>query len=311
MSVYRQKDALKTKEGLYFSVIKDGLEAGKVLGCFRYRFQKNSWKKYNTEAGNQFLQQYYPQYLYYSAPIDAHVHAVSVEDIQEHYRPSKTLQTLLSSTTNDPVIKDLMLLCQFFEQKGLETNKIGVTGSLLIGAQNSNSDIDLVFYQRDCFHQARHITAHLIHEHKCQPLTEKNWQESFIRRDCALNFEEYQWHEQRKGNKLLIKGRKVDLTLSLPTPKNSITRTYSKQGGITLRAKITDDHFSFDTPAQFSIDHPVIKTVLCFSATYTGQAFVGELVEISGQLECSTEGHQQIIIGSSREAKGEYIRVIG
>ncbi|MCK5728585.1 MAG: hypothetical protein KAH08_05125, partial [Methylococcales bacterium] len=151
----------------------------------------------------------------------------------------------------------------------------------------------------------------LIHEHKCQSLAEKEWQESFTRRDCALSFEEYHWHEQRKGNKLLINGRKVDLTLSLPVTKNSTTKIYSKQGKITLRAKITNDHFSFDTPAQFSLDHPDIKTVLCFSATYTGQSLEGELVEISGQLEQSNEGHQQIIVGSSREAKGEYIRVIG
>ncbi len=308
---YHVKDALKTKDGLYFSVIQEGLEAGKVLGCFRYRFQKNTWKKYNTEAGNQFLQQYYPHYLYYSAPIDAHVHAVSVAAIEAHYRPVEKLQTLLSSATNDPVINDLILLCQFFKQKGLDTTYIGITGSLLIGAQNSASDIDLVFYQRDCFHQARQIATQLIHEHKCQSLAEKEWQESFTRRDCALSFEEYHWHEQRKGNKLLINGRKVDLTLSLPVTKNSTTKIYSKQGKITLRAKITNDHFSFDTPAQFSLDHPDIKTVLCFSATYTGQSLEGELVEISGQLEQSNEGHQQIIVGSSREAKDEYIRVIG
>ena len=311
MTIYRQKEALKTKDGLYFSVIKDGLEAGKVLGCFRYRFQKNSWKKYKTAAGNQFLQQYYPHYLYYSASIDAHIHAISIKAIEAHYRPSEILQRLLASTTNDPVINDLILLCQFFEQKGLDTSQIGITGSLLIGAQNAKSDIDLVFYQRDCFHQARQRAAQLIHERKCQSLTQTEWQESFARRDCALNFKEYCWHEQRKGNKLLINGRKVDLTLSLPIAKNSTTQTYRKQGKITLCATVTDDYFSFDTPAQFSINHPDIKTVLCFSATYTGQAFVGEVVEISGQLECSTEGHQQIIIGSSREAKGEYIRVIG
>ena len=310
MTLYKQKDALKTNEGLYFSVIKEGLEAGKVLGCLRYRLQQKHWKKFNTTAGNQFLQQHYPHYLYYSAPIDAHVHAIAVDDIAEHYRPSKKLQSLLSCSSKDTVINDLILLCQLFEQQGLDTKNIGITGSLLIDAQNSDSDIDLVFYQRNCFQQARQIAVQLIREDKCQPLAEKDWQESFTRRDCALSFEAYHWHEQRKANKLLINGRKVDLTLSLPT-KNTTINIYRKQGQITLNAKITNDHFSFDSPAQFSIDHPDIKTVLCFSATYTGQALIGEVVEISGQLEQSNEGHQQIIVGSSREAVGEYIRVIG
>ncbi len=50
--------------------------------------------------------------------------------------------------------------------------------------------------------------------------------------------------------------------------------------------------------------------MICFTATYSGQAQTGEWIEVSGQLEETDKGYQQIIIGADREAKGEFIRVI-
>ncbi|MEY3107605.1 MAG: hypothetical protein RIT35_1783, partial [Pseudomonadota bacterium] len=46
------------------------------------------------------------------------------------------------------------------------------------------------------------------------------------------------------------------------------------------------------------------------SATYTGQAVKGETVEVSGLVEQTKEGLKRIVVGSSREAPGEYIKVV-
>ena len=77
-----------------------------------------------------------------------------------------------------------------------------------------------------------------------------------------------------------------------------------------MRAKILDDRYAFDYPAKFLIEHSDIKSIICFTATYNGQAKKGEWIEVSGQLEKSTQGESQIVVGATREAKGEYIRVI-
>jgi hypothetical protein len=37
---------------------------------------------------------------------------------------------------------------------------------------------------------------------------------------------------------------------------------------------------------------------------------VGETIEIAGMLEEDEHGNQRIVVGSSREAQGEYIKVI-
>jgi predicted nucleotidyltransferase len=47
-----------------------------------------------------------------------------------------------------------------------------------------------------------------------------------------------------------------------------------------------------------------------YTATYTGQVKFGERVEISGLLERSSSGDQRVMVGSSREAEGQYIKVI-
>ena len=77
-----------------------------------------------------------------------------------------------------------------------------------------------------------------------------------------------------------------------------------------MQCKITDDSLAFDYPAEFKIDHDEISAVVCFTATYTGQALNGETVEVSGLLEQTEQGDKRIVVGSSREADGEYIKVV-
>ena len=307
MNTFVAKDFIKTSENLYFAIIKEGIEKGKILACLRYIFENGRWKKFNTQTGNEFLQQHYPQYIYYSDLIDAQVHGIALQNIVTHYQPRERLQKLLQSSPKDTVLADLIALCHIFLANGLDITQMGITGSLLIGSQNNFSDIDLVFYQRDNFNQAQQLVAKLITDNTLHPLNDEQWQQTFTRRNCELSFDDYLWHERRKNNKVLINERKVDLTLSQLVIDS---KNYSKQGKITLRVKIIDDSHGFDYPAKFLIDHPKISAIICFTATYSGQAQTGEWVEVSGQLEKADDDYQQIIIGSDREAKGEFIRVI-
>ena len=71
-----------------------------------------------------------------------------------------------------------------------------------------------------------------------------------------------------------------------------------------------DDTAAFDYPAEFKLNHPHIDSVVSFTATYTGQAVKGEMVEVSGLVEQNSQGIKRIVVGSSREAHGEYIKVM-
>ncbi len=312
---YFPKDFIETVEGLCFAVVKQGKERSngedKVLCFLRYVWQVSygHWQKVATEQANAYLKADYPGYLHYSMALDAQLHAVTAEKIVQHHKPRQRLQQILSKQHRDAVEQDLCEVCRLFQQNGLDLAQVGVTGSLLIGVQQQSSDIDLVFYDRGQFHKAQAITADLIGKQQLDNLGEKDWQEAYRRRSCTLTLEEYIWHERRKFNKGLINGRKFDLNF-VDEQGRPEQVTFQKCGEITIQGKIIEDFYGFDYPAIYAIDHETIPMVVCFIATYTGQAVVGETVEISGLLEQAENGIKRIVVGSSREAPGEYIKVI-
>ncbi|PPD50816.1 MAG: hypothetical protein CTY13_00875 [Methylobacter sp.] len=303
------KDFIETAEGLIFAVVGQSMEQDKVLCFLRYVPHQQGWRKVDTDIANDFLKQHHPHYLHYSPILDASLHAVAQPLIIKHHRPKHRLQQLLSSDNHDAVEQDLVSLTQLFQQHGLDLANIGITGSLLIGVQQHGSDIDVVCYGREVFHHCRAVTAKLIALGQLQDLTEQDWQQSYQRRDCDLSFAEYVWHEQRKANKAIINGRKFDLNF-IDDRAVGDSDDYQKIGSINLQCQVIDDTYGFDYPAEFKIDHEHIDSIISFTATYTGQALSGETVQVSGMLEQSSQGRKRIIVGSSREARGEFIKVV-
>jgi predicted nucleotidyltransferase len=307
--VFSPKDFIETAEGLLFAVVNPYPEQGKVLCFLRYVNAEGEWRKQATDEANAFLHRHYPDYLHYSPMLDARLHAVEVERIVRHHRPKDRLRHLMRQPRHDPVERDVFDLGELLRRQGAGLDRIGITGSVLVGVQKESSDIDLVCYGREDFHRCRAAVRALIEQNRLQDLTDEDWRESYRRRDCSLSFEEYVWHEKRKFNKALVNGRKFDL--SLLDPKESIGRdSYQKLEPVTLICRITDDTQAFGYPAVYRVEHDAVAAIVCFTATYAGQAVAGERVEVSGMLERNAAGIRHIVVGSSREARGEHIRVV-
>ena len=307
--MFFSKDFIETAEGPIFAVVEHGTEQGKALCFLRYVKDDVEWKKVTTEPANAFLKQHHPDYLHYSPVLDAHLHAVAINRIVKHHQPKQRLQQIMQANRRDAIERDLFQLCDLLQQHGLDLTQLGITGSILVGVQKQSSDIDLVCYGRAVFHQCRAITRELIEQGQLQELNDNDWQESYQRRSCELSFADYVWHERRKTNKAVINGRKFDLNF-IDELKRSETTSYQKCGAIKLQCKVIDDTHAFDYPAEFKIDHDQFDAIVSFTATYTGQAIKGETVEVSGMVEQTQQGVKRIVVGSSREAHGEYIKVI-
>jgi len=306
---YQAKDFIQTQEGFVFAVVEQGLEEGKVLCFLRYIPKGDAWVKVSTHEANAFLKQNAAQYLFYSKEKSAHLHAVSIHDIAIHHSPKNRLQQVLVKTRPDLIEQDCIALSRLLLEQGVSLDSMGVTGSLLIGAQNANSDIDLVIYGRENFHRIRECIKNLIAAQKLGALQDKDWLDSYARRSCDLSLQDYVWHEQRKFNKALINNRKFDLNL-IEEAVESSSVLYTKQGEIVIQAQVVDVQYAFDYPARFLLKHEKISEVLCYTATYTGQAEKNEWIEVSGALEVGSDGCQRILVGSTREAKGQFIKVI-
>ena len=167
-------------------------------------------------------------------------------------------------------------------------------------------------YGRQAFQQARLATQQAITQGLIDELDISLMQDNFQRRDSELDFDEFAWHEQRKYNKAAIENCKFDIGMvCLADEFEQDTGTYQKLGPRTFRTMVKDDIRAFDFPACYEIDDQETPQILSFTHTYVGQAQTGELIEVSGMVERNTStGDCRLIVGSSREAKGEYIKVI-
>ena len=307
--MYQVKDFIQTADGLIFAVVHSALESGRVLVFLRYALIHDQWQKLSSEDANAYLRHHAPEYLWHSLLLDADLHAVPVLAIQQHYQPQKVLAELLLANSQDPVIQDLQQLCGMLVTKQIDLSHLGVTGSCLLGLQKHSSDLDLVCYQRPQFMQLRQALEQLIADAHCHNLSANDWLEAFQRRGCVdLSLDDYIWHEQRKFNKGVINQRKFDISLVNPPDENC--HHYLKLGHVKLTAKVIDDSAGFDYPAGFVIDDASVQEIVSFTATYSGQALAGETIVVAGQLEMDEQGKRRIVIGSSREAVGEYIRVV-
>jgi hypothetical protein len=306
------RDFVETAEGLIFAVVEAGLEDGKALCFLRYRRTQPSGmlRKCDTDTANSLLRESYPQYLHHSHRLDADLHGAAVSAIVAHYRPTVRMAALLgAASAADPLERRLCRLASVFIQCGVPPDALGVTGSLLLGAQNPDSDIDLVVYGRNHFHAARAVLRQGLQDGQWRDLNDGEWQETYRRRGAALSFDEFVWHERRKANKAVFDGTKFDLTQVDPEPRGEQT-VWRKRGPRFLEATVLDDAASFDYPARYRIDHPDIPEICVHTHTYVGQASRGERIEASGFLEQTDSGMRRLSIGSSREAPGEYLRVV-
>ncbi len=317
------RDYLQTRQGLMFAVVATGLldlecpNLNLIVSCLRYIPDSNGLTKVSTSVANHYLKNNYPQYLCYSKQLDTVLHAVLPAEVQQHFQPVRRLKQICTAPT-DSLEELTAQLASLFISQGLAADAIGVSGSILISAHGENSDIDLVVYGRENFFRVRKCLRQLLTERQVfnrqstrqdiQALTDQEWRQTWERRGSDLSLHEYIWYEQRKYNKASIHGVKFDL--SMVESQAIDHQVYTKQGSVIVKAMITNDSKAYDYPASYSLDDSVIKQILCYSATYAGQACNGELIEARGVLEKSANGVCRLVVGSSREASGEYLRVM-
>ncbi len=107
----------------------------------------------------------------------------------------------------------------------------------------------------------------------------------------------------------MIGSTKIDISL-VCSSENESPKIWQKKGEIQLVTRVTCDSRAYQTPACWKVAHESIEEVITYSATFTGQALLGEEIEIAGWLEESESGEQRVIVGQSREANGAFIRVV-
>ncbi len=295
----RLRDFIITKEDWIFAVTDYCHEEG-IRSMLRYipnakgeRGRHRKYHKLSFDSAFELMREKHPAWV-------KDVHVVPWNAVKEILSPNNELHNIMKRNSRVKKIVNVL-------QKEIPLRKMGVTGSLLVGLETETSDIDFVVYGKAWF-RAREIIAKAKKKNIIGEISEEMWHEIYKKRKPELSFEEFLIHEIRKGNRGMVEDTYFDL-LYVRDWEEITPCMHGRDTGIkTIEAIVTNADFAFDSPAVFKVDHPEISYVLSYTHTYAGQAFPGERIEARGMVEVLNNNMKRLVVGTSREAKGEWIR---
>ncbi|MDP2215950.1 MAG: nucleotidyltransferase domain-containing protein [Methanolobus sp.] len=298
----RIRDFLITKDDWIFAV-SDYFHPQGIRSTLRYVPDKEGerelngtrYKKYDFDVSFDFMRQNRPEWV-------EDVHVVPESEVKQVLRPTEAINALAI------LDKRVSVIVKTLEDAGVPRNKMGVTGSFLPGLQNEGSDIDFVVYGKDWFTARDAIRDAKLAQGPIEDIDEDMWRKIYNKRIPEISFEEFVLHEKRKGNRGIVGGTYFDLLfvrdweqITAPATRGKDTRR------MKIEARVTNADLAFDSPSVYKVEHEEIDHVLSYTHTYAGQALAGEAIEASGMVE-EVGGFKRLVVGTSREPKGEWIR---
>jgi uncharacterized protein len=296
----RLRDFIEDNDGWLYAV--STYDNGESVGCvLRYVPDPNGervhpsgrrYTKYDFDEAYALVAAKKPQYA-------GLLHRLPFSDIQRVLKPDLEIDHIAK---DHPRVQKLLGLFR------LPKGTVGCTGSLLCGLANEGSDIDMVVYGKHWF-AAQKVVEQGIRDGRIEGLSPDMWQKVYEKRRPEIPYDQFVLHEKRKWNRGQIEGtyfdilytRSYDEILSAPSGgKGTVI------GKLTIEAEVKDASLAFDNPAIYEVEHDSVSRVLSFTHTYSGQALDGETIEACGVLE-QHGSEQWLIIGTTREARGEYI----
>ena len=296
----RIRDFFQTRQGWIFAV-SDYCHPHGIRSLLRYvpdlKGEREAggrrYRKLDFDDAYRFLRIKQPDWV-------ADLHQVPAEEIELTFSPS---HALLALAQTDPRVKRIV---QTLAGAGVPMQQMGITGSMLVGLQAPGSDIDFVVYGPSWW-KARDILARAKSNGEMDDLDEATWKKIYLKRKPEIGFEEFMIHEKRKGNRGMVEGTYFDLLFTRDWEQIQPQPRGRQAGAAQIEARVVNADFSFDSPAIYRLDHPEVKEIFSYSHTYAGQALPGESIEAKGVLE-ETENGLRLVVGTTREARGEWIR---
>ncbi len=249
------------------------------------------YRKYDFEEAYAFIERHKPQYANL-------VQRIPVREVKKVLKPEREIARIAS---RHPRVRKLLDLFR------LPAGTIGCTGSLLCGLENDGSDIDMVVYGKHWF-IAQALVRQGILDGQMEGLSADMWQKVYEKRKPEIPYDQFVLHELRKWNRGQIDGTYFDIlyTRSYDNLKTAPTGRETVTGRMKIEAKVTGASLAFDSPAIYEVEHESVNRVLSFTHTYSGQALEGETIEACGVCEQHGSEHW-LVVGTTREARGEYI----
>lgn len=339
-SIAIEGDFIETKKkGLIFDV-KGLLHPKDKIICFlRYypnsngdRLRNNTRysKMYDLEQRYEFLRKNFPDFVFYSNQIDMELQGVKMKEIKQIFKPKNCYKNLKKSDNLTQNQRKALDFCDILiNNTQITSDDIGITGSIMVGLDGENSDIDVIIYGTDISKKIQEELKKIYLNEKI-PVRKYNLEEfkkhyEFRAGSSGISFENFMRNEKHKLHQ--GKFQETDFFIRyIKSPQDWQGKfsdyIYKNYGRIKLKAKILDSSDSIFTPCSYKIE-PLrllelipfskeikliqIQEISSFRGRFCEQAIDREKVYIEGKLEkvLSKKKNEyfRIILGEYKEDK--------
>jgi predicted nucleotidyltransferase len=322
-SVFSEGDYIRTDDGLFFAV-KGGRHSDElVVAILRYipdekgeRVQdgKRHCRVYDIVSTTKFLAENYPDYLNYIDWLGLRLQSVPTSKIVEVYKPTQRLQDILARPESRLEEQIAHFVERLSDASGVSSASFGVSGSLLIGFETVDSDIDLNVYGEmegrkvyDAFKQLRSIEDWVspYDADSIELVLKSRWG------DTGLDLDRLRAVECDKVLHGLVYG--VDYFIRLLADEDNSTSIPIKTAIIS--ATVTDASHGIFTPCTYRIEKALISgessyypisELKSYRGKFTEQVRAGDEIQARGTLEKVTHcnaTYYRLILGG----KGDYL----
>jgi predicted nucleotidyltransferase len=322
---------LETTDGLFFAVKGTEHPPDRRIAVLRYvpddeagdrrRGGRLHRRLYGFAEQEQWIRTHSPRYLAYDEVFHATLQSVPRSMVRRVYDPRAGLKELSQARHRTGIQDDAAAFAELLQRTaGILRSDVGVTGSLLIGLQTKQSDLDIVvFGARECRKAYRALQRLLKNgsRDEIRRLDARGMQELYAQRalDTRMDFRKFAEAEERKVNQGVFQSRPYFIRFvkeTLETGAGYGLRRYTPLGRAAIEATIADDEDAIFTPCRYGLSgvralqgEPIrdLREIVSFRGRFCEQARRGERVTAEGTLERvkSDRGGawQRLLLGNS------------
>jgi hypothetical protein len=322
----REGDFIETTDRLIFDVKGMLHPPDHVIAYLRYVPDKNGRRQrlgakyrkvYDLSARAKLLRTNWPEYLYRDSVFNRELQAVPIAKVKQYYLPADKLSQLRRAPKLDPKQQTAVDLARSLANEAkVPTNKIGVSGSILVDLHTAKSDIDLVIYgsrvARKCYSKLQTLLSARSQGFSRYEKIDLHRLYAQRKQKASMPFELFSRHERPKLLQGKFKGADyyIRCVRDWREWKESYgSKKYFPAGRSTVHATIGNDIESILTPcvyrlvdAQASGKLPAPTQIVSFRGRFCEQARSGEHICARGTLERIVDQHRReyrLVIGEN------------
>lgn len=328
--------AVETADGLIFTVKGHLHPPERVIAYLRYlpdpagdrRRQGRRYRRiYDFDEQRQILTTQYPGLIGYDPVLGCEVQSVPRSRISIVHDPTRYLDALRRHGTTRPVEEDAVALMRVIQAAAaVPWAALGISGSLMLGTQRPDSDIDLLVYGAAAGRQVYRSVAELMArpDGEVRMLSEEELHALHQEHSShtPLSFEDFRRAQTRKFNEGRFRGRSFFVRF-VQRPEEFGERygdrIYRPLGPATVETTVCDDRETLFTPCRYKVQEtifldgretPTLAEIISHRGRFADQARSGERAQAHGTVEevVSRDGssYYQLVVGA---AAGDYMRV--